>query len=115
MLTCAIVYASMHTNARRLSESMIGALEPRQCIYAGMMDDKALYADVIFWGGNTDTQTEEMQNFLEKAKQKNKIIIPYGHLCKGGAKDLYAIGAYARNVMYNVEVRLKQMKGEQMS
>lgn len=112
MLTCAIVYASMHTNARRLSESMVGALEQGQCIYTGPMDDKAFYADVIFWGGNTDTQTPEIQAFLQKAKEKNKIVIPYGHLCKGGAKDLYAIGSYARIVMHNIEVRLKQIKNQ---
>lgn len=110
MLTCAIVYASMHTNARRLSESMLGALDRGQCIYCGLMDDRAFYADVIFWGGNTDTQTPEIENFLKKAKKQNKIVVPYGHLCKGGAKDLYAIGSYARIVMHNVAVRLEQMK-----
>ena len=109
MITCSIVYASMHTNARRLSESMLGALDPGHCIYAGLPDDRAFDADVLFWGGNTDTQTAEIQNFLEKAKQKEQIIVPYGHLCKGGAKDLYAIGMFARNVMYNVEVKLKEM------
>lgn len=113
MLTCSIVYASLHTNARRLSESMVGALDRGQCIYVGLPHDNALYADVLFWGGNTDTLTPEIQAFLEKAKQKNKIIVPYGHLCKGGAKDLYAIGAYARTVMHNVAVRLEEMKREQ--
>lgn len=109
MLTCAIVYASMHTNARRLSESMVGALDRGQCIYVGLINDCALDADVIFWGGNTDTQTPEIQAFLNKTKEKNKIVVPYGHLCKGGAKDLYAIGSYARTVMHNVEVKLAQM------
>ena len=72
MITCSIVYASMHTNARRLSESMLGALDPGQCIYAGLPDDRAFDADVLFWGGNTDTQTAQIQNFLEKAKQKEQ-------------------------------------------
>ena len=48
MLTCAIVYATPHTNARRLAETMYAVLGPQQCIYMGMMDDQCLLADVIF-------------------------------------------------------------------
>ena len=106
MITCSIVYATPHTNARRLAESMI-AVVGSQCIYMGMLNDAALQADVIFWGCNTDTQTPEMERFLEKAE--GKIVIPFGHLCKGGAKDLYEIGDYASNVMFNAERILKNM------
>lgn len=100
MLTCSIVYATPHTNARRLAESMIETVGT-QCIYMGGMNDKALVADVIFWGGNTDTVTPEIEAFTKK--MKGKVIVPYGHLCVGGAKDLYAIGNYARTVMDNAE------------
>lgn len=68
MLTCAIVYATPHTNARRLAETMYAVLGPQQCIYMGMMDDQCLLADVIFWGGNTDTVTPEIEEFLEKSR-----------------------------------------------
>ena len=113
MLTCSIVYATPHTNARRLAESMYAVLGPVQCIYKGRIDDRALAADVIFWGGNTDTVTEEIEDFLGKCE--GKIVIPFGHMCKGGGKDLYAIGDYAATVMYNLEKRLQegsQLKGE---
>ena len=100
MLTCSIVYATPHTNTRRLAETMI-AVVGNQCIYMGKFCDAALQADVIFWGCNTDTQTPEMEEFLKKAE--GKIVVPYGHLCKGGGKDLYAIGNYASTVMYNAE------------
>lgn len=100
MLTCAIVYGTPHTNARRLAETMV-AVVGSQCIYMGMLDKCALKADVIFWGCNTDTQTPEMEEFLTLAK--DKIVVPYGHLCKGGGKDLYAIGEYAWHIMENAE------------
>jgi hypothetical protein len=107
MLTCSIVYATPHTNARRLAESMI-AVVGSQCIYMGLLDPAALAADVIFWGCNTDTQTPEMEKFLRKAE--GKIVVPYGHLCKGGGKDLYAIGEYASNVMFNAERVLQEIR-----
>lgn len=107
MLTCSIVYATPHTNARRLAESMYAVVGPGQCIYKGLMSDQALAADVIFWGGNTDTVTPEIEEFEKKLE--GRIVIPYGHMCKGGAKDLYAIGDFAQRVMYNVE---KKLNGE---
>ena len=110
MLTCAIVYATPHTNARRLAETMYAVLGPQQCIYMGMMDDQCLLADVIFWGGNTDTVTPEIEEFLEKIK--DKIVIPFGDMCKGGAKDLYAIVDYASRVMENIDKKLREMELE---
>lgn len=107
MLTCSIVYATPHTNARRLAESMYAVLGPSQCIYMGMMKEEALQADVIFWGGNTDTVTPEIEAFQKKLE--GKIVIPFGHMCRGGAKDLYAIGDYAARVMHNVEKKLTQL------
>ena len=35
MLTCAIVYATPHTNARRLAETMYAVLGPQQCSLYG--------------------------------------------------------------------------------
>jgi hypothetical protein len=100
MLTCSIVYASPNTNARRLAETM-EAVVGNQCIYMGAMSDKALNADVIFWGGNTDTKTPEILAFEKKLQ--NRVVVEYGHLCIGGAKDLYAIGNFAQRVMQNAE------------
>ncbi len=107
MITCSIVYATPHTNARRLAESM-EAVVGNQCIYRGIFSEEALRADVIFWGCNTDTQTPEMEDFLKQAEEK--IVVPYGHLCKGGAKDLYAIGDYASRVMIKAEEILRNSK-----
>lgn len=110
MLTCSIVYATPHTNARRLAESMYAVVGPTQCRYKGLISDAALHADVIFWGGNTDTVTPEIEDFLKKTE--GKILIPYGHMCKGGGKDLYAIGDFAARVLENVEKRLERMGNE---
>lgn len=110
MLTCSIVYATPHTNARRLAESMYAVLGSAQCIYMGRMKEEALQADVIFWGGNTDTVTPEIEAFQKK--MEGRIVIPFGHMCRGRAKDLYAIGDYAARVMRNVETRLAEMQRE---
>ena len=108
MLTCAIVYATPNTNARRLAETMYSVLGPQQCIYKGMMSEECMNADVIFWGGHTDTVTPEIEAFTKMIK--DKIVIPYGHMCKGGGKDLYAIGDFASKVMYNIEKKLIEME-----
>ena len=42
-----------------------------------------------------------MKNFWKKIK--DKIVIPFGDMCKGGAKDLYAIGDYASRSLENIE------------
>lgn len=108
MVTCSIVYATPHTNARRLAESMYAVLGPARCVYMGKISDAALDADVIFWGGNTDTVTPEIEAFLEKIK--GKIVIPFGDLCRGGAKDLYAIGDFAQRIMENAEKKIAEIK-----
>ena len=108
MITCAIVYATPHTNARRLAETMYAVLGPAQCIYMGLMSEECMNADVIFWGGNTDTVTPEIEAFTEMIR--DKIVIPYGDMCRGGGKDLYAIGEFASRAMYNIEKKLIEME-----
>ena len=112
MLTCSIVYASPNTNARRLAETM-EAVVGNQCIYMGAMSDQALNADVIFWGGNTDTKTPEILAFEKKLQ--NRVVVEYGHLCIGGAKDLYAIGNFAQRVMQNAERIAAEKKKKKMT
>ena len=69
MLTCAIVYATPHTNARRLAETMYAVLGPQQCIYMGMMDDQCLLADVIFWGRKYRILSRrKLKNFWKKSR-----------------------------------------------
>ncbi len=97
MLRCALVYTTLGDNTRRLAESMYAALQPGECIYQGKPCPTALAADVIFWGNNAQIQSSEIDAFLQEAKQH--ILVPFGHTCFGGGKDLCAIGAFARNVM----------------
>ena len=101
MLRCAIVYTTRNDNTRRLAESMYGALPRGMCIYKGLPDQIALAADVIFWGTNAGVQSPAIDDFIEQAKRK--ILVPFGHTCFGGGKDLCAIGAFARTVMENAE------------
>ncbi len=97
MLKCAIVYTTLNDNTRRLAESMYAALNPGECIYKGKPCAQALYADVIFWGNNANIQTPEIKAFMERTE--GRIVVPFGHACFGGGKDMCAIGAFARNVM----------------
>ena len=53
---------------------------------------------------------KSIEEFLEKIK--DKIVIPFGDMCKGGAKDLYAIGDYASRVMENIDKKLREMELE---
>nr|WP_302650610.1 hypothetical protein [uncultured Agathobaculum sp.] len=110
MLKCAIVYTTRNDNTRRLAESMYGALPHGMCIYKGLPDQVALAADVIFWGNNAGIETEEVKAFLEQANKK--VLVPFGHTCFGGGKDLCAIGAFARTVMENAEKIMRSMKCE---
>lgn len=108
MLHCAIIYTSVNDNTRRLAEVMSKAVRPGQCIYLGRPHTDALIADVIFWGNNAGDTSEATTALLEKAKTQNKIIVPYGNTCYGGGKDMYAIGNFANNVMFNAERILQQ-------
>lgn len=103
MLHCAIIYTATNNNTRRLAEVMSQAVKPGTCIYLGRPNMDALCADVIFWGNNSNDTSEETVAFYEKAKELNKIIVPYGHTCFGGGKDMYAMGNFANNVMHNAE------------
>lgn len=108
MLHCAIVYTSVNDNTRRLAEVMSKAVRPGQCIYLGRPHPDALAADVIFWGNNAGDTSDATVAFLEKAKAADKIIVPYGNTCYGGGKDMYAIGNFANNVMFNAEKILRE-------
>ena len=108
MLRCAIVYTTLNDNTRRLAECMYGALPRGVCLYMGKPCRQALAADVIFWGNNAGIQSAEIDAFLEQAKQR--ILVPFGHTCFGGGKDMCAIGAFACNVMRQAEQMLQQDK-----
>lgn len=106
MLRCAIVYTTRNDNTRRLAECMAGALPRGVCIYRGTPDPVALAADVIFWGNNAGIESAEVESFLAQAQ--SKIVVPFGHTCFGGGKDMCAIGAFARTVMENAERILRE-------
>lgn len=108
MLRCAIVYTTLNDNTRRLAKCMYGALPRGVCLYMGKPCRQALAADVIFWGNNAGIQSAEIDAFLEQAKQR--ILVPFGHTCFGGGKDMCAIGAFACNVMRQAEQMLQQDK-----
>mgnify|MGYP000423548039 CR=1 FL=1 len=79
MLTCAIVYATPHTNARRLAETMYAVLGPQQCIYMGMMDDQCLSADVI---SGRKYRYCHAGNRRVSGKNQGQDVIPFGDMCK---------------------------------
>lgn len=110
MISYAIIYTSANGNTRRLAESMSGALGRASCAYMGLPERRALSADVIFYGKNENAPTEALDALLEEAKQKEKIIVPFGDRCFGGSKDLYAIGLFATNVMRHAEQILKEKR-----
>ncbi|MCQ2499823.1 MAG: hypothetical protein MJ117_00590 [Lachnospiraceae bacterium] len=112
MIRCAIIYTATNNNTRRLAEVMSQAVRPGSCMYLGRPNPDALAADVIFWGNNSQDTSEETVSFYEKAKELNKILIPYGHTCFGGGKDMYAIGNWANQVMHNAEVYLREQENK---
>ena len=85
----AIVYSTRTGNTKMLADAVLEALEGKDVIYAGVPDDRAYEADVIFLGFWTDKGKPNEESAEVLRTMKNKKVFLFGSAGFGGEESYY--------------------------